>query len=120
MRPLVLDADHRHRDQHQHQQDGQGAAGPPWRPRLRHPRAPLLRSARGGGDEHPLEGVELLEALAAPDGHAIQRVTGHHDRHAGLVLQPGVEAVEEGAAAGQHDPLLHDVGGQLGRRPVQA
>ena len=40
---------------------------------------------------------------------------GDVDRHAGLVLQPLVEAAQVGAAAGQDDALVHDVGRQLGR-----
>src|SRR6516164_591576 len=45
-------------------------------------------SARGGGDEHPLQRFELFQALAAAHGDAVQRVPGHHDRHPGLVLEP--------------------------------
>src|SRR5580692_1688237 len=41
------------------------------------------RLAGRGGDQHPLQGLELLQALAAADGHAVQRVAGHHDGHAG-------------------------------------
>jgi hypothetical protein len=35
------------------------------------------------------------------------------------VLEPLVEPAEQGAAAGEHDALVHDVGGQLGRGAVQ-
>src|SRR6185437_13055476 len=70
------------------------------------PRFRTGRSAGRGGDEHPLERLELLQALAAADGHAVQRVSGHHQGHAGLVLQPGVQAVEQCAAAGEDDALL--------------
>src|SRR5208282_3881226 len=37
------------------------------------------RSASRRGDQHLLERLELLEALPAADGHAVQRVAGHHD-----------------------------------------
>src|SRR5487761_1767520 len=77
------------------------------------------RSACGGGDQDALEGLELLQALPTADGDAVQRIACHHDRHAGLVLQPRLEAVEQRAATGQHDALLHDVGRQLGRRAIE-
>src|SRR5664280_1408050 len=80
---------------------------------------PSGRSASRGGDQDLLEGLELLETLPASDGHAVQRITGHHDGHAGLLGEPTVQPVQEGAAPGQHDALLHDVGGQLRRGPVQ-
>src|SRR5580692_6673048 len=80
---------------------------------------PVDTSARGGGDQHPLQRIEFFKALTAAYGHTVERVAGHHDRHARLVLQARFEPVQERSPAGQHDPLLHDVGRQLGRRPVQ-
>ncbi len=49
----------------------------------------------------------------------MEGIGGNEDRHPRLVLQACVEAVEEGAAPGEHDALLHDVGGQLGRCLVE-
>src|SRR5664279_2945985 len=46
---------------------------------------PADRSAGRRGDEDLLEGVELLEALPAADGDAVQWIAGHHDRHPGLL-----------------------------------
>src|ERR1039458_7714656 len=66
-------------------------------------------SARRRGDEHPLEDVELLEALATPDRDAAEGVLGHHHRHRRLGLEPGAQAVQQGATAREHDPLVHDV-----------
>src|ERR1700734_2048804 len=57
---------------------------------------PVDRSASGSGDQHPLQRFELLQALAAPDGDAIQGVPRHDDRHPRLVLQAGLETVGEG------------------------
>ena len=57
-------------------------------------------SASRGGDQYALEGVELLEALARPDGHAVQRVSSDHDRHTCLLLNLGVEAVEQRTTTG--------------------
>src|SRR5271169_5329244 len=65
-------------------------------------REPVDTSARRGGDQHPLQRFELFQALAAADGDAIERVPGHHDRHAGLVLEPGLEPVQERPTAGEH------------------
>src|SRR5579864_2405593 len=70
-------------------------------------------SASRGGDQHPLEGFELLQALPAAHGDAVQRVAGHHDGHPRLVLEARLEAVQHGPAAGEHDPLLHDVGSEF-------
>src|SRR6266545_2925875 len=66
------------------------------------------------GDQHSLEDFELLQALARADGHAGQRVLRHVDRHPCLVLQALVNPLEQSTAAGEHDSLVHEVGGQLG------
>src|SRR5580698_2641263 len=65
------------------------------------------------GYENLLQCLEFLQALSASDRNTIERVTGHDDRHAGLVLESCIESVQQGAAAGQDDSLLHDVGGEL-------
>src|SRR5215217_6836365 len=57
--------------------------------------------------------------LPEPKATECSGSSGHVDRHAGLVLEPLVEAAEQGPAAGEHDALVHDVGGQLGRGAVQ-
>src|SRR6266536_5841983 len=71
------------------------------------------------GDQHPLEDLELLQAFARADRHAGQRILGYVDRHARLVLQALVHPLEESAAAGEHDSLVHEVGSQLGRASIQ-
>src|ERR1700740_2934707 len=67
-------------------------------------------SARGGGDQHPLERFELFEALAAAHSDAVQRVAGHHDGHTRLLLEARLEPVQQSPTARKNDPLLHDVG----------
>jgi len=36
------------------------------------------------------------------------------DRHAGLLTQALGQALQQGAATGQHDAAVHDVAGELG------
>ncbi len=60
--------------------------------------------------------VELLEDDARAAHDAGQRVVGDVDRHLGRLGHATVEALQQRAAAGQHDALVHDVGDQLGRR----
>src|SRR5215218_902347 len=63
--------------------------------------------------------LELLERSAGADGHARERRFGAVRRHLGLVAQALVQALQQRAAAGEHDPAVHDVGGQLGRPAVE-
>jgi len=70
----LAEGDDAHRQQDEHDDRRQGTARPP---RFRHPRCPALRSASRRGDQHALEGVELLEALSTADGNAVERVAGH-------------------------------------------
>src|SRR5919109_3151494 len=63
--------------------------------------------------------LELLERAPRADRDAGQRRFRAVRGHLRLVAQPLVEALEERAAAGEHDPAVHDVGGQLGRRAVE-
>ncbi len=66
-----------------------------------------------------MDDLELLEAPARADGDAGQRRLGEVHRHVRLVAQPLVEPVQERAAAGEDDPAVHDVRGQLGRGLVE-
>ncbi len=69
----------------------------------------------GVRDEHPLHPVQLLEDDPGAPRDAGQRIVGDVDRHLGRLGDAPVEAQEEGAAAGEDDPLVHDVGDELGR-----
>src|SRR5437763_4767734 len=67
----------------------------------------------------PVDRLELLERPARADGDARERRLGEVRRHLRLVAEPLVEALEQGAATGHHDPAIHDVRGELGRRTVE-
>ena len=66
-----------------------------------------------------MDRLELLEAAAGADRDTGQRRFGQVHRHLRLVAQPLVEAGQERAAAGEDDPAVHDVRGELGRRLVE-
>ena len=61
-----------------------------------------------------LELVEVLEGDACAAGHSAEGVFGDVDLQLGLAADTLVEASQEGAAAGQVDAVLIDIGGQLG------
>src|SRR5215212_2070214 len=63
--------------------------------------------------QHPLQDLELLQALAGAEDHRLERRLGDVDRHPGLVTEPLVEATKERSPTGQNDALVHDVGGEL-------
>src|SRR5204862_6002034 len=74
----------------------------------------VASSARGAMDR-----LELLEAAAGADRDAGERALGEVDRHLRLVAEPLVQAVQEGAATGEDDATVHDVGRELGRGLVE-
>src|SRR5437879_4296965 len=76
-------------------------------------------SVAARSDEHRLQRLEFLQTFAGTDGHARQRVLGQMHGHPGLMLEALVEPLQEGASAGQHDSLVHDVCSQLRWRPVE-
>src|ERR1700733_596574 len=63
--------------------------------------------------------LEVLDTLAGPQRHRVERVVGHVDRHARLFPQPLVKPTQQRAATGQRDAAVHDVTGELGRALVQ-
>src|SRR5207244_7145720 len=63
--------------------------------------------------------LELLEAASGANGDTRQRRLREVYRHLRLVPKPLVEVREQRAAAGEHDPAVHDVRGELGRRLVE-
>src|SRR5690349_2490328 len=73
------------------------------------------RGRRSGGDRHFLEKLQLVQNLAGAQRHAGQRIVADRDRQIRLLSQQQIEAAQQRSAAGEHDPLVHDVGGQLGR-----
>src|SRR6188472_2833505 len=77
----------------------------------------VRRSARRArellADQDPLELVELLEHPTCATNDAGERIVGDVDRHLRRLRHPAVEPNQEGAAAGEDDPLVHDVGHEL-------
>src|SRR5215216_5671068 len=93
-------------------------------------RAPSVRKSSGDRELRPVvvapllclaavDRLELLEAAARADRDARERALGEMDRHLRLVAEALVEAVQERAAAGEHDPAVHDVRRELRRRLVE-
>ena len=58
-------------------------------------------------------------ACAEPSHDVGERALRDVHGHAGLVPEPLVEALEQRAAAGEHDAVLHEVARQLGRRLLE-
>src|SRR5262245_9591578 len=54
-------------------------------------------------DQHLLQGLEVLHALAGAERDRVERIVDHVDRHAGLLAEPYIHALEQGAAAGERD-----------------
>src|SRR5207245_862019 len=71
------------------------------------------RTNRSGRDGHLLEQIELVEHLAGSERDAGERVLALGHRQVGFLAQQVVKAAQQRPAAGQHDALVHDVGGQL-------
>ena len=61
-----------------------------------------------------LQEVQLVQDLPRPEDHAGEGIIRHPHLQVGLQRDEGVQAVQEGAPAGHDQPLLRDVGGQLG------
>src|SRR6478609_1942201 len=80
--------------------------------------AQLPRPLAGLLGDQVLEGG-FLEVLPRAEHDRVERVLGDRDRHPCLGLEPAVETVEQRTAPRDHDALLHDVSGELGRRLVQ-
>ena len=87
--PGVAEVEREDRDRGEDQQREREprAAGAPGKGHRR--RGALVAGRR---EEDALERLELLERLPGPDGHGVERVGGDHDRHAGLVVEPGLRA----------------------------
>src|SRR5579862_8253891 len=78
-----------------------------------------VAAAAGAGVGAPAHGLELLEAPAGADGDAGERGFCEVGRHVRLLAQALVEALKQGAAAGEDDAAVHDVGRELGRGLVE-
>src|SRR5690606_29837596 len=63
--------------------------------------------------------VDVFQHFARAPGHARFRLVGHDDRHARLEPDELGQPFQQGAAAGEHHAVLHDVAGELRRRFLQ-
>src|SRR3990172_7007961 len=70
-------------------------------------------------DERLLEEAVVLERLAGPQGHAVERVLGDVAWDAGHLGQQLVDVPQQRAAAGHDHALVDDVRGQLRRGLLQ-
>src|SRR4051794_37615359 len=64
--------------------------------------------------QHP----RFFQDFARAANDACERIFGHVDREARLLLDPAVEAAEESASTGQANPFEHQVGDELRRRDL--
>ncbi len=55
----------------------------------------------------------MIEGLAAAEHDGADRIVAHHDGQARLFPQQHVEVAQQGAATGEDDALVDDVGGEL-------
>src|SRR5438128_216954 len=75
------------------------------------------RERLGNGDV--LEQGELIQHLAGSHDHGSERIVGEHDRQTGLFAQQRIEVAEQRTAAGEHDALVDDIRGELGRGALE-
>src|SRR5229473_7257621 len=65
------------------------------------------------------EDVELLERLARADHDRAERVLGEEHRQARLLAEQRIKALQERAAAREHDAAVGDVAGEFGGRALE-
>src|SRR3974390_992970 len=78
-----------------------------------------VEPARPSGDRDLLEQLHVVQGLAAAQHHRADRIVTDHDRQTRLLPPEPVEVPEQRASAGEHDALVDDVGGELGRRLLE-
>src|SRR5713101_5564061 len=93
--------------------DGDGAAGEPSNRRASSSR----RASRRRADL--AEDVQLLERLARADHDRAERVLGEEHRQARLLAEQRIKALQERAAAREHDAAVSNVAGELGGRALE-
>src|SRR5476649_814108 len=62
---------------------------------------------------------EIAEHAAGAEHHRGQRIVGDRNRQAGLFANALVEILEHGAAAGDHDSAVADIGAEFGRSALK-
>src|SRR5215831_8746955 len=79
----------------------------------------VASSARPSGDGHFLQQLHVIERLAAAKDDRADGIVADHDRKSRLLAEQDIEAPEQSSPARQDDPLVDDVGRELGRRLFQ-
>src|SRR5271157_767682 len=62
---------------------------------------------------------EIAQHAAGAQHHGCQRIVGDGNRQPGFFADALVQVLQQGAAAGQHDAAIADIGAQLGRSALQ-
>src|SRR5262249_58977118 len=75
--------------------------------------------APGFGKQDLAESLEVLDAFAGSQRNRLEWIVGQVNGQAGLLAQPVIHAVQQGAAAGQSDSPVHNVAAAFGRALVQ-
>ena len=57
---------------------------------------------------HILENIDIVKGLACAHDHGGKRIVDNSDGQIGLVAQKLIEALQERAAAGLDNPIVHD------------
>src|SRR5208337_3671092 len=70
-------------------------------------------------DRNLTQQLEVREHLARAQHHAAQRVVGDRNRQSRFLADAFVEVLDERAAAGEHDAVVADIGGEFGRRAFE-
>src|SRR6266571_769794 len=70
-------------------------------------------------DRNAPEQVQLVEDFAGAEHHAGEGVFGDHHRQTGFFPEQDIQVTQQCPSARQDNPLVDDVGGQLGRGPFQ-
>src|ERR1019366_81919 len=78
------------------------------------PAATIARRAVGAVDR-----LELLKGPPRTHRDARERRFSQMRGHLGLLAQPLIQALQQRSAPREHDPPVHDVGRELGRRAVE-
>src|SRR4051794_21903692 len=96
------------------------AARRPWESRTTTPSSFRIAVSRlPRVDQHMPQRLHLLERPSGAERDATERIVGDRNRQTGRMPDDMIEIGEERAAAGQHDPLVDDVGGELWRGVLQ-
>lgn len=63
--------------------------------------------------------IEVFQADVGTASHGGQRIGAGSSRQSGLIGQEAVEASQQRSAAGQHQPVVGQIGNQIGAAPFE-